>query len=53
LEAPLVAHSLLTDNFGVEYVGKQHVNHLFNALEEHYEAATDWDGALYCGVKVN
>jgi hypothetical protein len=41
------------DNFGVKYVGTQHANHLFNALEEHSKAATDWDSALYCGVKLD
>jgi hypothetical protein len=48
-----VIFSLVVDDFGVKYVGKQHADHLFNALEEHYEAATDWDGALYCGVKLD
>jgi hypothetical protein len=41
------------DDFGVKYVGKQHADHLFNALKEHYKAATDWDGARYCGIKLN
>jgi hypothetical protein len=51
--SPPIAFSLVVDDFGVKYVGKQHANHLFNALKEHYKAATDWDGGLYCGVKLD
>lgn len=45
-----ITFTLVVDDFGVKYVGKQHAEHLHRALEEHYEATTDWDGTLYCGV---
>jgi hypothetical protein len=45
-----VIFSLVVDDFGVKYTGREHAEHLYNALEEHYEAACDWDGKLYCGV---
>ena len=45
--------SLVVDDFGVKYAGKQHANHLFSALEEHYEATTDWEGKLYCGLTLH
>jgi hypothetical protein len=48
-----ILFSLVVDNFGVKYVGKQHADHLYNALEEHYEAACDWEGKLYCGVRLD
>jgi len=48
-----ILFSLVVDNFGVKYVGKQHADHLFSALEEHYEAATDWEGKLYCGLTLH
>jgi hypothetical protein len=44
---------LIADNFGVKCVGKQHAGHLYNALEENYKAACDWEGKLYCGVSLD
>ena len=35
---------LLVDNFGIEYVGKEHTLHLLKTLELKYEIATDWEG---------
>jgi hypothetical protein len=34
------------------YVGREYTEHLTAALEENYEISTDWDGALYCGIKL-
>ena len=48
-----IMFSLVVDDFGVKYAGKQHANHLFSALEEHYEATTDWEGKLYCGLTLH
>jgi hypothetical protein len=45
-----IAFTLVVDDFGVKYVGKEHADHLYRVLTEHYEASTDWDGNLYCGV---
>jgi hypothetical protein len=36
-----ILFSLVVDDFCVKYVGKQHADHLYNALEENYEAACD------------
>jgi hypothetical protein len=44
---------LVVDDFGVNYVGKQHANHLCNALKENYEDACGWEGNLYCGVTLD
>jgi hypothetical protein len=41
------------DNFGVKYVGKEHADHLIRTLKKHYKIATDWDGDLYCGIKLD
>jgi hypothetical protein len=35
------------------YVGSEHAEHLKTAQEENYEISTDWDGTLYCGIKLN
>jgi hypothetical protein len=41
-----IQFSLIVDDYGVNYVEKQHADHFVSALKEHYEAATDWDGVL-------
>ena len=45
-----VQFTLVVDNFGVKYTGKENIQHLINALKETYEISEDWDGALYCGL---
>ena len=39
---------LLGDNFGIEYVGKEHALHLLKTLEKNYEITTDWEGKKIC-----
>lgn len=38
---------------GIKYVGKQHRNHLFNTLAEHYNATPGWDGTLCYAITLN
>jgi hypothetical protein len=45
-----IAISLIVDNFAVTYVGKQHADHLQNALLRSYELTTDWEGKVYSGT---
>ena len=46
-----IQFTLVVDDFGVKYVGKQHAIHLTNILKQNYESISeDWDGGLYCGV---
>jgi hypothetical protein len=40
----------MVDNFGVHYVGKEHDQHLIDALEIDYTFSKDWTGGLYCGI---
>jgi hypothetical protein len=47
-----ILFSLVVDDFGIQYVGRQHVDHLIQAIEEHYEFSKDWEGALYCGITI-
>ena len=42
-----VCFSLCIDDFGVKYVGKQHVEHLMAVLQEHYKLSSDWKGKKY------
>ena len=48
-----ITFSLIVDDFGVKYVGKEHVDHLIGALEEHYEITKDWDGLKYAGINMD
>jgi hypothetical protein len=38
------------DDFAVKYVGKQHADHLRDALLRSYELTTDWEGKVYSGM---
>ena len=44
---------LIVDDFGVEYVGKQHANHLLSILKEHYEMTEDWLGSKFAGIDLD
>jgi len=48
-----IQFTLVVDDFGVKYVGKQHAEHLCKALRQEYTIATDWTGGLYCGITLN
>ncbi len=43
---------LIVDDFGVEYVGKQHVDHLLGVLNEYYEMSEDWSGSKFAGINL-
>jgi hypothetical protein len=45
-----IAFSLIVDDFVVKYVGKQHSDHLRNALLKTYELITDWESMVYSGM---
>jgi hypothetical protein len=47
-----IQFTLLIDDFGVKYIGKEHANHLHTAIKESYKCSTDWAGELYCGIKL-
>ena len=47
-----VQFTLVVDDFGVKYVGKENAEHLCKALQQNYDIETDWKGELYCGIKL-
>jgi hypothetical protein len=47
-----VNFTLVVDDFGIKYVGKENADHLLNALKENYEVTEDWAGKLYCGISL-
>ncbi len=48
-----ILFTLVVDNFGLKYVGKEHVDHLIWCIKQKYELAKDWMGDLYWGIKLN
>ena len=47
-----ISFTLIVDDFGVKYVGKQHADHLLAAIKEDYTVSVDWKGELYCGISL-
>ena len=46
-----IQFSLVVDEFGVKYVGKEHADYLIKTLERQYnKISVDWEGKLYCGI---
>jgi hypothetical protein len=45
-----ISFTLMVDDFTVKYVGKQHVEHLRNALLQTYELTMDWTVKVYSGM---
>ena len=41
---------LLVDDFGIEYVGKEHILNLLKTLEMDYDITTDWEGTTFYGI---
>ena len=46
--------TLVVDDFGVKYTRRKDAEHLLGVLEKEFTAVSiDWDGALYCGIKLD
>jgi hypothetical protein len=45
-----ISFSLVVDDFGVKYVGREHAEHLVTTLQLLYTITTEWDGELYIGI---
>ena len=45
-----IQFTLVINNFGVKYVGKEHAEHLISALQEYYTIPYDWKGEIYVGI---
>ncbi len=45
--------TLVVDDFGVSYEGRENAEHLLNVLKNDYEEVSiDWEGTLYCGISM-
>jgi hypothetical protein len=48
-----ISFTLISNEFGVKYKCKEHVDHLIAAIKSKYKNLTkDWTGKLYCGIKL-
>ena len=45
-----ITFTLVVNDFGVKYVGKEHGMHSISILEKHYEISEDWSGSKYIGI---
>jgi hypothetical protein len=45
-----ISFTLVVDDFAVKYVGKQHADHLRNALLRTYKLTTSWTATVYSGM---
>ena len=50
-----ISFTLVVDDFGVKYVGEEHVHHLMGVLtnNKQYEITTDWKGEKYIGITLD
>jgi hypothetical protein len=45
-----ISFTLVVEDFAVKYAGKQHAEHLRNALLQTYELMMDWTATVYSGM---
>jgi hypothetical protein len=48
-----ISFTLVVDDFGVKYVGKELAMHLISILKEHYKISEDWLGSKYIGITLD
>jgi hypothetical protein len=47
-----IAFTLVDNNVGVKYVGKEHADHLIQCIKETYKLTEYWTGGFYCSIKL-
>jgi hypothetical protein len=48
-----ISFSLVVDDFGVKYVGREHAEHLMTCIKKNYNIPSDWNGTAYCGLTLD
>jgi hypothetical protein len=48
-----ISFSLVEDDFGVNYVGREHAEHLMECIKNNYNISSDWNGSAYCGLTLD
>jgi hypothetical protein len=49
----LISFSLVVDDFGVKYVGREYAEHLMECIKKNYNISNDWNGSAYCGLTLD
>ncbi|KAL7475945.1 hypothetical protein ACHAW6_001837 [Cyclotella cf. meneghiniana] len=45
-----IMFTLIVDDFGIEYVGIRHAQHLRDIPKKHYDITENWEGNMYSGI---
>jgi hypothetical protein len=48
-----ISFSLVVDDFGVKYVGRELTEHLMACIRKNYNISSDWNGSAYCGLTLD
>jgi hypothetical protein len=48
-----ILFTLVVNNFGIKYVGKEHADHLIKCIKTKNQLTKDCEGDLYRGIKSN
>ena len=48
-----VTFSLVVDDFGVKYIGKQYVDYPIEYIRKYFSVDVDWESGLYCDIKLD
>ena len=48
-----IQFTLVVNNFGAKYVGKEHAEHLISTLQEYYTITHDCEGKLYANITLD
>eukprot|EP00804_Cyclotella_cryptica_P019448 CCRYP_006615-RA/>CCRYP_006615-RA protein AED:0.18 eAED:0.18 QI:0/0/0/1/1/1/3/0/869 len=48
-----VQFTLVVDDFGIKYIGQEHLDHLLQSIRKHYDVKVDHTGSLYCGITLH
>jgi hypothetical protein len=48
-----ISFSLVVDDFGVKYVGREHAEHLMTCIKKNYNISRNWNETAYCGLKLD
>jgi hypothetical protein len=48
-----ISLSLVVDDFGVNYVGREHAEHLMACIKKNYNISRDWNGRASCGLTLD
>ncbi len=48
-----ISFTLCVDDFGIKYIGREHVKHLTSILSEYYRCLYNWDGQQYLGMNLD